>query len=182
MPDFYAPGEYDLAGFIVGVVDRSRLIDGSRIRPGDVLLGLSSAGLHTNGYSLARRLFFERLGLGPADRVPELDATVAEILLAPHRSYYGLLEPLLDSGVLRGMAHITGGGITDNLPQGASCGIGSARTKGIVACYAGIQVHSAARGRRRHGDVSHVQHGDRNDRSRRARRRRKGRCGARCAR
>ena len=130
MPDFYAPGEYDLAGFIVGVVDRSRLIDGSRIRPGDVLLGLSSAGLHTNGYSLARRLFFERLGLGPADRVPELDATVAEILLAPHRSYYGLLEPLLDSGVLRGMAHITGGGITDNLPRVLPAGSGALVRRG----------------------------------------------------
>jgi phosphoribosylformylglycinamidine cyclo-ligase len=117
MPDFYSPGEYDLAGFIVGVVDRRRLIDGSRIRPGDVLLGLSSAGLHTNGYSLARMLFFERLGLAATDPVPGLGATVAEVLLAPHRSYYRLLEPLLDSGILRGLAHITGGGITDNLPR-----------------------------------------------------------------
>jgi phosphoribosylformylglycinamidine cyclo-ligase len=117
MPDFYSPGEYDLAGFIVGVVDRRRLIDGSRIRSGDVLLGLSSAGLHTNGYSLARMLFFERLGLAATDPVPGLGATVAEVLLAPHRSYYRLLEPLLDSGMLRGLAHITGGGITDNLPR-----------------------------------------------------------------
>jgi phosphoribosylformylglycinamidine cyclo-ligase len=117
MPDFYAPGEYDLAGFIVGVVDRSRLVDGSRIRPGDRLLGIASAGLHTNGYSLARKLFFDHLGLGVAARVPELDATVGEILLAPHRSYFSLLEPLLNTPILKGMAHITGGGITDNLPR-----------------------------------------------------------------
>ena len=130
MPDFYSPGEYDLAGFIVGVVDRSRLIDGSRIRSGDVLLGLSSAGLHTNGYSLARRLFFERLRLGPADHVPELGATVAEVLLAPHRSYYSLLEPMLDSCAIRGLAHITGGGITDNLPRILPTGLGALIRRG----------------------------------------------------
>ncbi len=117
MPDFYAPDEYDLAGFIVGAVDRSRVIDGARIRPGDVLLGLRSAGLHTNGYSLARRLFFDRLGLKADDRVAELGGTVAEVLLAPHRSYYALIEPLLDKSLLKGLAHITGGGITDNLPR-----------------------------------------------------------------
>jgi len=117
MPDFYAPGEYDLAGFIVGVVDRAKLVDGSAIRPGDRILGLGSAGLHTNGYSLARKLFFTVLGLRPEDKVPELGATVAELLLAPHRSYFALCEPLLDRSVLKGMAHITGGGITDNLPR-----------------------------------------------------------------
>lgn len=117
MPDFYAPGEYDLAGFIVGLVDRGRVIDGTRIREGDAILGLASAGLHTNGYSLARRLFFGRLGMRHDTPVPELGATVAEVLLAPHRSYYRLLEPLLDSGWIKGMAHITGGGITDNLPR-----------------------------------------------------------------
>ncbi len=130
MPDFYSPGEYDLAGFIVGIVDRSRLIDGSRIRRGDLLLGLASAGLHTNGYSLARRLFFERLRLGPADYIPELGATVGGVLLAAHRSYYGLLEPLLDSGILRGMAHITGGGMTDNLPRILPTGTGAVIRKG----------------------------------------------------
>ncbi len=117
MPDFYAPGEYDLAGFIVGVVDRDKVIDGSAIRPGDRLLGLASAGLHTNGYSLARRLFFDRLALGPRDSVPELGGSVADVLLAPHRSYYKLVEPLLDTGLLKGLAHVTGGGITDNLPR-----------------------------------------------------------------
>ncbi len=117
MPDFYAPGEYDLAGFIVGVVDRTRLLDGSRITPGDRLIGLPSAGLHTNGYSLARRIFFDRLGFNVVDVVQELGATVGDLLLAPHQSYFAQLEPLLDSGLLKGMAHITGGGITDNLPR-----------------------------------------------------------------
>jgi len=117
MPDFYGEGEYDLAGFIVGVVDHAKLLDGSCIAPGDRLVGLPSLGLHTNGYSLARRIFFDRLGFEANDVVPELGATVAQVLLAPHRNYYALLEPLLDSGLLRGMAHITGGGITDNLPR-----------------------------------------------------------------
>ncbi|MBM3790957.1 MAG: phosphoribosylformylglycinamidine cyclo-ligase, partial [Acidobacteria bacterium] len=110
-------GEYDLAGFIVGVVDRPRVLDGSRIRPGDAVLGLASLGLHTNGYSLARKLFFDVLRLAPGDRVPELDATVGEVLLAPHRNYFPWIEPLLDTGFIKGMAHITGGGITDNLPR-----------------------------------------------------------------
>jgi phosphoribosylformylglycinamidine cyclo-ligase len=130
MPDFYAPGEYDLAGFIVGVVDRPRLIDGTHIRPGDRLLGLASVGLHTNGYSLARKLFFDRLCLGPADIVHGLDRTVGEILLDPHRSYFRMIEPLLDAGVLKGMAHITGGGITENLPRIFPAGIGAEVRKG----------------------------------------------------
>jgi len=117
MPDFYPAGEYDLAGFIVGAVERSRLVDGSRIAAGDKILGLASLGLHTNGYSLARRLFFERLGLKPEDRVEELGGTVGETLLKAHRNYYPLLEPFLDSGWIKGMAHITGGGMTDNLPR-----------------------------------------------------------------
>jgi phosphoribosylformylglycinamidine cyclo-ligase len=118
MPDFYAPGEYDLAGFIVGVVDREKLIDGSAIVPGDRLLGLASSGLHTNGYSLARKIFFQQLGLGPHDVVPALGASVADLLLAPHRSYFCAIEPLLDRGNrIKGLAHITGGGITDNLPR-----------------------------------------------------------------
>ena len=130
MPDFYAAGEYDLAGFIVGVVERSRLIDGSRIRAGDRLLGLAAAGLHTNGYSLARRLFFDRLGLSARDRIPELGASVADLLLAPHRSYFRLLEPLLDSPALKGMAHITGGGITENLPRILPPGVAARIQKG----------------------------------------------------
>ena len=119
MPGFYADGEYDLAGFIVGAVERDRLIDGRAIAPGDTLIGIPSSGLHTNGYSLARSIVFDRLNLDVHDRVPELGTTVAEALLAPHRSYLPLLRPLLaESGVrVKGMAHITGGGITDNLPR-----------------------------------------------------------------
>jgi phosphoribosylformylglycinamidine cyclo-ligase len=117
MPDFYPPGEYDLAGFIVGAVERSELIDGSRIETGDILLGLPSAGLHTNGYSLARKLLFDRLGMEPGSMIPELGKSVADALLAPHRCYFPLIEPLLESRVIRGMAHITGGGITENLPR-----------------------------------------------------------------
>jgi phosphoribosylformylglycinamidine cyclo-ligase len=130
MPDFYAPGEYDLAGFIVGVVDRSHLIDGAGINPGDVLLGLASAGLHTNGYSLARKLFFDRLGLKPDDVVPELRGTVAEVLLAPHRVYLAEIEPLLDTSLVKGLAHITGGGITDNVPRVLPSGTSAVVRKG----------------------------------------------------
>jgi phosphoribosylformylglycinamidine cyclo-ligase len=118
MPGFYADGEYDVAGFIVGSVQRDRLIDGRRIDGGDVLIGLPSSGLHTNGYSLARTIVFDRLKLGVHDHVPELGVTVAEALLAPHRSYLPVIRPLLETpGLIKGMAHITGGGITDNLPR-----------------------------------------------------------------
>ena len=119
MPGFYADGEYDLAGFIVGLVDRERLVDGSRIRPGDRLIGLPSSGLHTNGYSLARHIIFETLGLTPDSTADGLDGSVADVLLRPHRSYLGLVGPVLahDGGTIKGMAHITGGGLTDNLPR-----------------------------------------------------------------
>ncbi len=116
MPGFYAPGEYDLAGCIVGVAEAGRLLPRG-IRRGDLLLGLRSAGLHTNGYSLARRLLLEQAGYRLEDRLPELGATVGEALLAPHRQYWALLAPLLERRALRGMAHITGGGITENLPR-----------------------------------------------------------------
>jgi phosphoribosylformylglycinamidine cyclo-ligase len=117
MPGFYAEGEYDIAGFIVGAVSKGRVIDGRGIVAGDVLIGLPSSGLHTNGYSLARKIVFDELGLRVDSFVPELSATVAEALLAPHRSYLGAVMPLLDRGVVKGMAHITGGGITENLPR-----------------------------------------------------------------
>jgi phosphoribosylformylglycinamidine cyclo-ligase len=117
MPGFYADGEYDLAGFIVGACERDRLIDGRTIAAGDVLVGLPSSGLHTNGYSLARHIVFERLGLGVSSAVPELGTTVGDALLVPHRSYLPAIRPLLSGGRIRGMAHITGGGITDNLPR-----------------------------------------------------------------
>jgi phosphoribosylformylglycinamidine cyclo-ligase len=117
MPGFYAEGEYDIAGFIVGVVDRAKIIDGKTIAPGDVLLALPSAGLHTNGYSLARKLFFEVAGFEPHTQVAELGTTAGEALLAPHLSYLRPLEGLLDRGVIKGLAHITGGGLTDNIPR-----------------------------------------------------------------
>jgi phosphoribosylformylglycinamidine cyclo-ligase len=117
MPGFYGDGEYDLAGFIVGVVDRERLVNGRQILVGDVLVGVPSSGLHTNGFSLARRIVFDRLGLTVDTRVPELGRTIGEALLEPHRSYLRCVRPLLDGGRIKGMAHITGGGITDNLPR-----------------------------------------------------------------
>jgi phosphoribosylformylglycinamidine cyclo-ligase len=117
MPGFYADGEYDLAGFIVGAVDQERLIVGRDIVAGDVLIGLPSSGLHTNGYSLARRIVFDHLGLDVDAYVPEIGTTVGAALLEPHRSYLSWVRPLLAGGLLKGMAHITGGGITDNLPR-----------------------------------------------------------------
>ncbi len=120
MPGFYQPGDYELVGFIVGMVDRAALLDGSRVRPGDLLLALSSSGLHTNGYSLARHVFFERLELCVNDKVPGVDddrRTLGKILLEPHRSYLSALRPLLGHPALHALAHITGGGLTDNLPR-----------------------------------------------------------------
>ena len=117
MPGFYADGEYDVAGFIVGVVSRGRLIDGKSISPGDVLIGLPSSGLHTNGYSLARRIAFDLMGLAHDAYVSELGASIGDALLVPHRSYLPVIRPLLSMGRIKGMAHITGGGITDNLPR-----------------------------------------------------------------
>jgi phosphoribosylformylglycinamidine cyclo-ligase len=119
MPGFYQPGDYELVGFIVGLVDRAAVLDGSRVRPRDLLLGLPSAGLHTNGYSLARRVFFETLGLEIDDPVPGAAgrAALRELLLAPHLSYLQPLQPLLGHPALHALAHITGGGLTDNLPR-----------------------------------------------------------------
>ncbi len=118
MPGLYDAGDFDLVGFVVGSVPRERLIDGSHVRPGQVVLGLGSSGLHTNGYSLARRIVFERLGLDVSDRPAELGgATVAEALLAPHRAYHRLLLPLVDEGRLAAMAHITGGGLAENFER-----------------------------------------------------------------
>ncbi|MDR1990235.1 MAG: phosphoribosylformylglycinamidine cyclo-ligase [Acidobacteriaceae bacterium] len=115
MPGFYADGEYDIAGFIVGIVDRPKLVDGRSIAPGDVLIGLRSSGLHTNGYSLARHICFPRFS--PETVIPELGGSLGDALLATHRSYLRVMAPLLDAGVVKGMAHITGGGITENLPR-----------------------------------------------------------------
>ncbi|MFY9570251.1 MAG: phosphoribosylformylglycinamidine cyclo-ligase [Blastocatellia bacterium] len=117
MPGFYAESEYDVAGFIVGVVDRALIIDGSRIHSGDVMIGLPSVGLHTNGYSLARKLVFEVGGYALDTQIEELGCTAAQELLKPHRSYLRGLDGLLESGVIKGLAHITGGGLLENIPR-----------------------------------------------------------------
>jgi phosphoribosylformylglycinamidine cyclo-ligase len=117
MPGFYAEGEYDVAGFIVGIVDREKVIDGHRIIAGDVLLTLPSVGLHTNGYSLARKLFLDVAGYHVDTHISALDNTVGSALLAPHKSYLHALEGLLDSNLIKGLAHITGGGLVENIPR-----------------------------------------------------------------
>lgn len=118
MPGLYAAGDFDLVGFIVGAVRRDLLIDGSRVTDGQVLLGLESSGLHTNGYSLARKILFDRLGHDVGDRPPALGgASVGEALLATHRSYLDVLWPLIEERRVAAMAHITGGGLVDNLPR-----------------------------------------------------------------
>jgi len=125
MPGTYAPGDYDLAGFIVGIVDKSRALTGASVQDGDVLVGLPSAGLHTNGYTLARKVLFEVMGLRVDTRVPELGATVGEALLAPHRAYLGALEPLVERKKIRALAHITGGGFPGNIPRILPAGLGA---------------------------------------------------------
>lgn len=117
MPGFYTRGEYDVAGTIVGVVDRKKMVDGSKIVPGDVLLSLPSVGMHTNGFSLARKLLLEKAGHGVSESVAALGCTVAEELLKPHRSYLAPLQPLIERELLKGMAHITGGGMPENIPR-----------------------------------------------------------------
>jgi phosphoribosylformylglycinamidine cyclo-ligase len=117
MPGFYSVGEYDLAGFIVGAVERSRMLGASRVRPGDALLGLPSSGLHTNGYALARKLVFEVARLKPDTYVTEVGNKIGAELLKPHRCYWPMLKKIVARGWLSAMAHITGGGLTGNLPR-----------------------------------------------------------------
>jgi phosphoribosylformylglycinamidine cyclo-ligase len=116
MPGMYRKGEYDLAGCIVGVVDRMKIIDGGNIKPGDVILGLASNGLHTNGYSLARKILFDKMRLKPRSPLPGSTITVGEELLRVHKNYQPLLAKV-SVGVIKGLAHITGGGLIDNLPR-----------------------------------------------------------------
>ena len=165
MPGFYADGEYDLAGFIVGVVERDRVVDGARVRPGDRLIGLPSTGLHTNGYSLARRVVFDQAGLSVDETVPELGETVGEALLKPHRSYLKLVRPLLREGLVKGMAHITGGGITENLPRGLPPGCAARIDRGAWDRPATLWLSREAWPDLDRRDVPHLQHGDRPDRN-----------------
>jgi phosphoribosylformylglycinamidine cyclo-ligase len=126
MPDMYAKGEYDLAGTIVGVVDRKKIVDGSRINEGDAIIALPSSGLHTNGYSLARKIVFEVAGLGVNDPMPGYTGkTVAEVMMEPHLSYAKLMQIVMKVVEVKGMAHITGGGITDNFPRCLPDGVGA---------------------------------------------------------
>lgn len=117
MPGFYKPGEYDVSGTIVGVVEKSKMIDGKSIRPGDAVIGLGSSGLHTNGYSLARKIFFERMKLKPTSRVAGLDNRIGDELLKVHVSYGPLIQKLVKKFPIKGLAHITGGGFVDNIPR-----------------------------------------------------------------
>ena len=128
MPGFYQPGEYDVSGTIVGVVEKSKILDGKMIRPGDAVIGLASSGLHTNGYSLARKIFFEQMKLKPGSRVAELGNTIGDELLKVHVSYGPLVQSLLrrfnhqlptinHQPSIKGLAHITGGGFIDNIPR-----------------------------------------------------------------
>jgi phosphoribosylformylglycinamidine cyclo-ligase len=117
MPDFYAPGEYDLAGTVVGVVEEDRILTGSRVAAGDRVIGIASSGLHTNGYSLARRVVFDRLSLTPEDDFPEEEGSVADVLLRVHRSYLHSVLPLVQRGAIHALAHITGGGLVENVPR-----------------------------------------------------------------
>jgi phosphoribosylformylglycinamidine cyclo-ligase len=116
MPGIYREGEYDLAGCIIGVVDRGNIIDGRKIRPGDIILGLESNGLHTNGYSLAREILFRKMQLKVTSRLPGSAKTVGQELLRVHKNYQPLLAKI-PSGMIKGLAHITGGGLIDNLPR-----------------------------------------------------------------
>ncbi len=124
MPGMYASGEYDLAGFIVGAVEQKKMLTGETIQAGDVLLGLPSNGLHTNGYSLARKLFFEVGGMKPDSKIPEFSGSVADELLKVHRSYLKPIQALIEAKFLKGAAHITGGGLTDNIPRILPRGLG----------------------------------------------------------
>jgi phosphoribosylformylglycinamidine cyclo-ligase len=125
MPGFYPEGEYDLAGFIVGAVDREKIVNGQNVQIGDVILGLPSNGLHTNGYSLARKLLFEVAKYTPETYVNEIKGKVGNELMRPHKSYWPVLRKLIDSECVSAMAHITGGGITENLPRVLPRGTGA---------------------------------------------------------
>jgi len=144
MPDFYEPGEYDLAGFIVGMVDEDARPGAHRVRAGDVLIGIAGDGFHTNGYSLLRRLLFDRMRLSVADPFPDSSDTVADVLLRPHRSYAQALLPLIADGRVRALSHITGGGIPENLvrvlPDGVHARIDRASWT-VPPEFAAVQAH-----------------------------------------
>lgn len=124
MPGFYEDGEYDMAGFAVGIVDKDKIIDGSKITAGDLLIGLPSSGIHSNGYSLVRKLFFDKMGLSIKDYIEALDGTLGEALLTPTRIYVDICTKILERFSVAGMAHITGGGFYENIPRIIPQGLG----------------------------------------------------------
>ncbi len=173
LPDFYKDGEYDLAGFCVGVVERKHVLNGSEIRLGDKVIGLASSGLHSNGYSLARKIVFEHAGLKPDTFVPELGRTVADELLEPTRLYVRAVKtvyrPYRVKRIVHGIAHITGGGLVENLPRIFAGRARDLAEAGFVDCAEGFPVAAGAGIGRNSRDGSRVQHGDRpGDRCRRA--------------
>lgn len=142
LPDTYPPDEYDLVGCMVGVVDQGRIVDGSSIVAGDLVIGLPSTGLHTNGYSLARKVLLELRGFGLNDRLAELRTTVGDALLAPHRPYVRSVLPLVNRGLVKGIAHITGGGLPGNVGRILPDGLGVSIHRGtwdITPIFATIQ-------------------------------------------
>ncbi len=172
MPGFYAAGDYDVAGTIVGVVDRAKIVDGTRIAAGDVALGLPSIGLQTNGYTLARRVFFETMGKKPQDTLDELGGrAIGDVLLDAHLSYGRAMAPLLEADLVHGMAHLTGGGFYDNIPRVLPEKLDVIRQVRRVARAARVR-SDRARGRGfLRGNAPRLQHGDRHGRLRRRRRR-----------
>ena len=130
MPGLYSKEDYDLAGFVVGIVDKDKIIDGSKIKVGDAVIGIASSGVHSNGYSLVRKIFFEKLKLKPNDHVPEFDCTVGEELLKPTKIYVKSTLEIIKEFEIKGIAHITGGGFTDNIPRVLPKGVSVKINKG----------------------------------------------------
>ena len=158
MPGVYALGDYDIAGFIVGSVTASAIIDGSRVRAGDVLLALPSSGLHTNGYSLVRHIVAEH-ELQWTDVLPGTDRPLVDLLLEPHRCYLHAIREMRGLTDIRAMAHITGGGVIDNVPRVLPEGLAATIERSTWDDPADLRRHPEGRRRPSRGDVAHLQHG-----------------------
>ena len=164
MPGFYPTASTTWPGFIVGAVDRDKMVTGAGIKAGDVLIGMPSTGLHTNGYSLARKLLFEVGGYKPTQYVTAIKEKAGAALLRTHRSYLHVIQKLVTAGLTTGMAHITGGGITENLPRILPKGADGAGGDRLMAGAAHLRASAGAGERAAGGDDAHVQHGHRADR------------------